>query len=159
MPLPIPDQPWTNVGMDFVLRLLRTRGNNSIFVVVNQFSKMTHFIACKKNFHSVNVAQLYLYLVYRLHGLQLSIVYDWDTWFLSYFWRCMWRLFNTKMDFSIAYHSQTDGQMEVVNRPLRGLLISFVGDYLKSCDQKLYQAKSAYNQPTNRSTGFCNAPP
>jgi hypothetical protein len=59
---------------------------------------------------------------------------------------------NTKLDFSSAYHLQTDGQTEVVNRSLGALLRSLVGEYLKTWDHKLFQTEFAYNRSTNRST-------
>ena len=65
-----------------------------------------------------------------------------------------WRLANTKLDFSSAYHPQTDGQTEVVNHSLGNLLQCLVGDNLKSWDQKLYQAEFAFNRLVNRSSGF-----
>ena len=61
---------------------------------------------------------------------------------------------NTTLNFSSAYHPQTDGQIEVVNRSLGNLLRSLASDHLKSWDQRLYQAKFAYNCSLNRSTSF-----
>ena len=81
---------------------------------------------------------------------------DKDTKFVGHFWRTLWKKLGTNLSFSSAYHSQTDGQAEVVNESLGNILRSLVYENLKQWDLALAQAEFAYNDSPNRST--CMSP-
>ena len=135
--LPVPSEPW--VDIDFVLGLSRTkRGRDSIFVVVNRFSKMAHFIPCHKIDDATNIAYLFFREIMRLHGVPRSIVSDKDVKFLSYFWKVLWGKLGTKLLFSNTFHPQTDGQTEVVNRTLTQLLRTIIQKNLKTWEECLH---------------------
>ena len=141
--------------MNFVLGILRNMlGHNSIYIVVHRFSKMAHFIACRKINDAQHVTDLFFKEVVRLHGMPRTIVSDRDAKFLSYFWKTLWGKLGTKLLFSTTCHPQTDGQTEVVNRTLSQLLRTMVKRNLKSWEDCLPHIEFAYYRSVHSFTNF-----
>ena len=91
------------------------RNKDSIMVVVDQFSKMAHFVPCNKIANASSIADLYFKEIVKLHGVPKTITFNSDSKFVSHFWHTLWRKLGTRLQFSSSYHPQTDGQIAVVN--------------------------------------------
>jgi hypothetical protein len=108
-PLPIPVWKWDEVGMDFVVGLPKTlKGHDSIWVIVDRLTKVAHLLPVRTNYGGEKLVWLYVDNIVKLHGVPSRIVSDRGTQFTS-------KAMGTKLDFSSAYHPQTDGQTERVN--------------------------------------------
>lgn len=117
-PLPIPSQIWEDLAMDFIMGLPSSKGFTVIFVVIDRLSKYAHFAPMKANYTSLSMAETFVDMVVKLHGILKSIVSDRDKVFTSKFWQHLFRLSGTMLAMSSFYHSQKDGQSEVLNKCL-----------------------------------------
>lgn len=95
-------------------------------MVVDKFSKYAHFVALSHPFTALKVAMLYMDNIFKLHGLPQVIVSDRDRIFTSNLWQELFKLSDTELRMSTAYHPQTDGQTERVNQCLEAYLCCFV---------------------------------
>ena len=86
-PLPIPSVPWSEIIMDFIIRLPPSFGYTTISVVVDKLTKVAHFSPLKHGFIAVKVASVFVDSVVRFHGFPQGIVSDKDPIFLSNFWK------------------------------------------------------------------------
>ncbi|GJP58450.1 hypothetical protein CLOP_g25093 [Closterium sp. NIES-67] len=122
-PLDPPERPWQHITIDYVTGLTAgPSGNDAILVVVDRLTKMAHFISCKQKITAEQTAQLFILNAIRLHGLPTAIILYRDPKFTSNFWRHLWDQFGTKLQFSSAYHLQTDRQTERVNQTMEQLI-------------------------------------
>ena len=122
-PLQVPDQPWESVSMDFVVHLPQTvAGYTAIMVCVDRLTKMVHLAPCRDTSSAEDVAKLFFNTVFVKHGLPLDVVTDRDSRFTSKFWRALCAAVGTKLSMSTAFHPQSDGNTERVNRVMEDML-------------------------------------
>ncbi|KAL0544441.1 hypothetical protein IC582_019556 [Cucumis melo] len=154
-PLSILEWKWENVSMDFITGLPRTlRGFTVIWVVVDRLTKSAHFVPGKSTYTASKWAQLYMSEIVRLHGVPVSIVSDRDARFSSKFWKGLQTAMGTRLDFSTAFHPQTDGQTERLNQVLEDMLRACALEFPGSWDSHLHLMEFAYNNSYQATIGM-----
>jgi hypothetical protein len=136
---------WSDISMDFIEGFLKVGGKLVILTVVDRFSKFAHFITLGHPYSAMSVAKAFFEEVVRLHGFPCSIVNDTDPVFTSSFWTELFKLVGVKLQMSLTFHPQLDGQSEVVNRVIMMDLHCLAGDHPKSWLRWLPWAEYCYN--------------
>lgn len=114
----MPNRVWDAIGMDFIKGLPHSHGKQAIFVVVDRLSKYACFLALAYPYTDLDIAQLFLDHIVKLHGWPTTITCDRDPIFVSGTWSELVQLHGTSVNKSMTYHPQTDSQTEVVNKCL-----------------------------------------
>jgi len=126
MPNAIPEKPWSHILADFITKLPLAQGYNTILVVCDCFSKMAHFIATTEKMLVEGLAKLFQDHIWKLHGLPESIISDRGVQFAAGMIKKLNNLLGIQTKLSMAYHPQTDGQMERINQELEQYLRVFI---------------------------------
>ncbi|GKD05997.1 putative reverse transcriptase domain-containing protein [Tanacetum coccineum] len=109
----IPEWKWDNITMDFITKLPKSsHGFDTIWVIVDQLTKSTHFLPIKENDPLDKLARLFLNRIVARHEIPVSIICDHDGRFTSNFWRSFQKALGTDLSMSTAYHPETDDQSE-----------------------------------------------
>ncbi|KAA0060554.1 pol protein [Cucumis melo var. makuwa] len=148
---------WRNMKREVVdfVRLPRTlKGYTVIWVVVDRLTKSAHFVPGKSTYTASKWGQLYMTEIVRLHGVPVSIISDRDARFTSKFWKGLQLSLGTRLNFSTAFHPQTDGQTERLNQILEDMLRACVLELSGSWDSHLHLMEFAFNNSYQATIGM-----
>jgi hypothetical protein len=145
-PLKIPEWKWKEIGMDFITGLPRTsKGCDSIWVIVDRLTIVVHFILVKTTYKGSQLVELYMARIVSLHSVPKKIFLDRGSQFTSRFWKSFYENMDTKLNFSLAYHPQTDGQTGRTNQVLEDMLRACALQHGSSWNKSLPYAEFSYN--------------
>nr|GEU62356.1 putative reverse transcriptase domain-containing protein [Tanacetum cinerariifolium] len=135
-----------NDNNDFVTKLPRTSsGHDTIWVIVDWLTKFAYFLPMREDYKMDRLSRLYLNEIVARYGVPILIISDRDSRFKSRFWQTMQEALGTKLEMSMAYHPQTDGQSERTIQNLEGVLRACVLDFEGSWDVHLSLVEFSYN--------------
>ena len=152
IPNSIPEKPWTHILADFITKLPLAQGYDSILVVVDQLTKMVHFILTTEKTSAEGLVRLFRDNVWKLHGLPESIILDRGPQFAAGLMRELNRMLEIMSKLSMAFHPQTDRQMERMNQELEQYLRMFINHRQEQWPEWLGTAEFAYNNKVHSST-------
>ena len=153
-PLPIPDEPWQVIGIDFVGPLPVSRdGYDYILTVVDKFSKYMLLAPCRTTIDMPQAAKLLLNMLLPQHAMPEAIISDRDPRFTGSMWSEAMKSLGIKLKTSTAYHPQTDGQTERTNRTMQTTLAMYAEKRPKDWPDFLQTVAAAYNDTVHESTG------
>jgi hypothetical protein len=152
-PLPIPEWKWEIISMDFITGLPKTqRQHDSIMVVVDKLSKSAHFIPVKSTYKAINITEIFMKEIFRLHGIPKMVISDRDVKFTSNFWKELFAGLETNLNFSTSYHPQTDGQTKHTNHIIEDMLRMYVRMKPTKWEEYLHLVEFTYNNGYQAST-------
>jgi len=146
------EKPWQYILVDFIMKLPVSRGHDSILVVCDRFSKMSHFVATTEKTMAEGLAKLFRDNVWKLHGLLESMILDREPQFVAGLMKKLNKILGIETKLSTAYHPETDGQIERTNQELEQYLRMYVNYRQNNWSEWLVTAEFVFNNKVYTAT-------
>jgi len=140
-----PDRPWKSICMDLITDLPKSGGHDTIMVVIDRLTKMSHFIPCSNDLDAQQFANLFMKEIVRLKGQPHDIITDRGTLFTSDLWTETTEKLGIERRLSTAFHPQTDRQTERTTAILEQYLRAYINYQQEDWGAYLPLVKLAYN--------------
>lgn len=127
---------------------------NEILVVVYKLTKSAHLIPVIDTYKAHEIAKVFIKEIVQLHGFPNKMISYRASVFTGRFWTSFQAALQTQLNFSTAYHLETDGQTDRVNPVLTEMLRMYVMDKQKKRYEYLPLVEFAYNNSYNSSIGM-----
>jgi hypothetical protein len=114
-------------------------------VVIDKLGNSAHFVPVKSTFKAINIAEIFMKYIFRLHGIPKMVISDRDVKFTSAFWKELFVGLNTNLNSSTSYHPQTDGQIKRTNQIIEDMLCMYVRTKPNKWQDYLHLVEFAYN--------------
>lgn len=151
--LPIPERPWNSISMDFIEKLPKSSGYDTILVIVDRLTKQSLFIPTHDTITSAELARLFVIHVFSKHGVPEHVTSDRGSEFVSHFFRSLGQALDMRLHFTSGYHPEGDGQTERTNQTLEQYLRIYCNYQQDNWAELLPLAEFAYNNAPSATTG------
>ncbi|EUC61564.1 integrase core domain protein [Rhizoctonia solani AG-3 Rhs1AP] len=151
-PIPIPQQPFEVVTMDFIMDLPQSDAYNAVLVIVDKLTKYAHFIPCTTQINEEETAKLFHDHIWCHYGLPRQIITDRDSRWTGAFWEHLVSMLGIRRALTTAYHPQADGQTEIMNQTAEIAIRAFTNPAKDNWVKILSGFAHSYNTSTHTST-------
>lgn len=153
-PLPVPDERFSAVGLDFIGPLPEENGKDTILTMTDLMGADIHLVATHSSYTAAQIATVLFDEWYCKNGLMTQIISDRDALFTSAIWKHLHKLTGVKLKMSTSFHPETDGSSERTNKMLNQAIRYHVDRNQKGWSKQLPHIRFAIMNTVNSSTGF-----
>ena len=152
-PLPIPEQPWHLISMDFIEQLPLSNSFTAILVVIDCLSKESTFIPTTNSATAIDITDAFVTHVFSKHGILLHVSSDCGLEFTSHFFCSLGSLLHMQFHFTSGHHPSANSQVEWINSMLKQYLQTYCNYEQSNWSKLLPLAEFTYNNAPHATTG------